>query len=241
MRANVERSAGGSGRHLRPPSRRRLAAGGAAPRTRAERGRGRPRHAATPIASASRRASGPQQPGRARGYRSAGCRRRSGPGHPGRRGPRPAGGERRRIATGGEALLLDESYNANPASMRAALAVLGRSPGRRIAVLGDMLELGAERRRPPCRSVRHRGGGGSSSSSPAAHRWRGCTTHCRRHGAVSMPATPPPWRRPSSRRCGPGDVVLVKGSLGSRMARVVAALTGSGAPFWRARRHEERL
>ena len=55
-------------------------------------------------------------------------------------------GARREIAVRcGSALLLDESYNGNGASMRAALDVLRLQPARRrIAVLGDMLELGDE-------------------------------------------------------------------------------------------------
>jgi UDP-N-acetylmuramoyl-tripeptide--D-alanyl-D-alanine ligase len=52
-------------------------------------------------------------------------------------------GARRPLAVpGGAALLLDESYNASAASIRAALAVLALQPGRHVAVLGDILELG---------------------------------------------------------------------------------------------------
>ena len=44
----------------------------------------------------------------------------------------------------GDALLIDEAYNANPASMRATLAMLGQEKGRKVAILGSMRELGPE-------------------------------------------------------------------------------------------------
>jgi UDP-N-acetylmuramoyl-tripeptide--D-alanyl-D-alanine ligase len=138
-------------------------------------------------------------------------------------------GRRHRIAVaGGSATLIDESYNANPESMRAALAVLAtvvpRPGGRRIAVLGDMLELGPEA------EELH-----AALAEPLALAGVDLVFTVGRHMEQLDHALP-------SRRCGghadtsaallpiltaalrSGDVVMVKGSLGSRMAEIVKPL-----------------
>ena len=139
-------------------------------------------------------------------------------------------GERRRITLpGGSATLLDESYNANPTSMCAALAVLGRAPGRRIAVLGDMLELG------PTTGDLHAG-----LAAPVEQAGVDLVFTCGPQMQHLHEALPPGRRGCHAQDSAalapalldalrPGDAVLVKGSLGSRMARVVTALTGAGA------------
>ena len=77
----------------------------------------------------------------------------------------PLAGPRRRAArshcAGGAFTLIDESYNANPVSMAAAIATLGArtAAGRRIVALTDMLELGAGGRALPRRPGRAAGGG----------------------------------------------------------------------------------
>ena len=54
-------------------------------------------------------------------------------------------GKQHQLSIGDKSItLIDESYNANPASMRAAIDVLSRASGRKLAVLGDMFELGAD-------------------------------------------------------------------------------------------------
>ncbi len=129
---------------------------------------------------------------------------------------------------GGPALVIDESYNANPASMNAALALLGQAQigprGRRIAVLGDMLELG-----PKGRSL-HRGLVDPVlanavdlvfCSGPLMHSlWQALPAN-RRGGYAEDSAALEAQVVPAIHA---GDVVMVKGSLGSRMAPIVKAL-----------------
>ena len=142
----------------------------------------------------------------------------------------PAGrGERVTLELpGGAVLLIDESYNANPVSMRAALALLGQVPmkgmGRRIAVLGDMLELGPE---------------GAALHADLADAVTGNAVDL---VFCSGPLMKSLWDAlPSGRRGGyadtsaalepeilgaiaANDAVMIKGSLGSRMSPIVKAL-----------------
>ncbi|HXF65349.1 MAG TPA: UDP-N-acetylmuramoyl-tripeptide--D-alanyl-D-alanine ligase [Burkholderiales bacterium] len=124
------------------------------------------------------------------------------------------------------AVLLDDTYNANPESARAAIEVLARMPGRKLLVLGDMGELGPE--------------------APALHAAVG--RHAREHGVERLYALGEHAAH-AARAFGaggrhfesleallaaleselaPGVTVLVKGSRFMRMERVVAALSGDG-------------
>ncbi len=128
----------------------------------------------------------------------------------------------------GNATLIDESYNANPASMAAALNVLGQAAvgphGRRIAVLGDMLELGSTGPALHC---------GLNEAVKANHidlvyccgplmrnLWDALSTGKRggyADGAAGLEAQVITGIRA-------GDAIMVKGSLGSKMKTIVNAL-----------------
>lgn len=125
---------------------------------------------------------------------------------------------------GGEALVIDESYNANPASMRATLAVLANEPGRKIAVLGEMRELGdhsdafhAELAEP----IAAAGVGYAILVGEAM----GALANAL-EGKVDFVHVPDAAtaRERLHAVLAPGDAVLVKGSNGVRLSTVVAAL-----------------
>jgi UDP-N-acetylmuramoyl-tripeptide--D-alanyl-D-alanine ligase len=128
----------------------------------------------------------------------------------------------------GRVAIIDESYNANPASMRAALATLGLTPraefGRRVAVLGDMLELGPEGQRLHQGLAEFIDGAGVDVVF-ACGELMGSLYQAlppSRQGAYAKTAEELAPRLVGA--VGPGDVIMVKGSLGSRMGPLVEAL-----------------
>ncbi len=125
-------------------------------------------------------------------------------------------------------LLIDEGYNANPASMHAAIAVLGavsrENYPRRIAVLGDMLELGVG-------SQAYHLGLADAIDAASVDVVLCCGPHMRKLFETLAPEKRGTWAPDSAAliphvvdTLRPGDVVMVKGSLGSRMAPIVAAI-----------------
>jgi UDP-N-acetylmuramoyl-tripeptide--D-alanyl-D-alanine ligase len=128
----------------------------------------------------------------------------------------------------GDALLLDESYNANPASVAAAIALLatmktGRN-GRRIAVLGDMLELGdfgPDLHRTLTHDIERHGIDRVHAAGPLMkHLWNALPEAKRGFYAENSSAL----IDEISTDLRVGDCVMVKGSLGSRMGPIVEAL-----------------
>jgi len=145
-------------------------------------------------------------------------------------------GRRHKIAVAdGTAELIDESYNASPASMRAAFAVLGAMiPGkgaRRIAVLGDMLELGDDARRlhaELAQPIIEEGIALFFTAGPTMRALYDALPKRMRGGHAASAAE---MAEIVARRLRPGDVVTVKGSHGSRMMEVVQRLlAGQSAP-----------
>jgi UDP-N-acetylmuramoyl-tripeptide--D-alanyl-D-alanine ligase len=143
-------------------------------------------------------------------------------------------GQKHRIQmAGGTFQLIDESYNANPIAMRAAIEVLGRAlpynGGRRIAVLGDMLELGddsgdlhAELAGPLIEQGIDKV---FSAGTDMSRLWEVLPRAMRGgHAADANSLTPMVVSA-----VGPGDVVMVKGSAGSKTGLIVEALKSLGS------------
>jgi UDP-N-acetylmuramyl pentapeptide synthase len=133
---------------------------------------------------------------------------------------RPYAGRMQAKRTQGGATLIDDSYNANPDSVRAAIDVLAACPAPTVLVLGDMGEVGAQGpqfHREVGAYARERGIGalyalGDASREAVAAFGQGARHFATpEHLQAALPAA---------------GTVLVKGSRFMRMERVVAALTG---------------
>ncbi len=130
-----------------------------------------------------------------------------------------------RLSLPGGVLVVNDCYNANPMSMRAALDELAlTAPGRRVAVIGDMLELGAREERRYHRELGQQAQAAGvallitvgSRAAWAGESFRG-GEHVHARDAIEAAALLRP-------RLAPGDTVLVKGSRGVALERVAEEL-----------------
>jgi UDP-N-acetylmuramoyl-tripeptide--D-alanyl-D-alanine ligase len=138
---------------------------------------------------------------------------------------------RSRLVRAGGVTIVDDSYNASPGSMRAALEMLGGLPGRHVAVLGEMRELGAGH------DAGHREVGeaagrqtdllivvGGRVGGPAERMVDGARAAGMSFGAVLPVADPAAALAALRGRLGPGDVVLIKASNGVQLWTLVDQL-----------------
>lgn len=135
------------------------------------------------------------------------------------------GGRNRRLVQGG-LTLLDETYNASPEAVMAALALLSSQPGRRFAVLGTMLELGAESLQLHC----------AVASQAAALKLDGLVVvdggeegRAMANAAAALPriavvSSPEDAAEPLSKWLRAGDVVLLKASRGVALEKLIPLL-----------------
>lgn len=137
-------------------------------------------------------------------------------------------GESYRLKLGDKTVtILDESYNANPASMRASLSVLARAKGRKVAVLGEMRELG------PDAAELHAALAGPAAEAadivhtagPLMEKLRDALPEDRR-GTHTEKATD--LLQVLLVNLHDADTVLFKGSNASRVGALVEGLTGAG-------------
>ncbi len=148
--------------------------------------------------------------------------------------PTAGRGLRKSIAiAGGSVDLIDDSYNASPESMRAAFAVLANTTpnagGRRIAVLGDMLELGAH-------SVELHAGLADALLRAAPDAVFCCGKYMK-HLCDAIAAHVPTMHAPDAAALAAkvknalcvNDIVLIKGSYGSKMRLIIEALEKNAA------------
>jgi UDP-N-acetylmuramoyl-tripeptide--D-alanyl-D-alanine ligase len=144
---------------------------------------------------------------------------------------RPHAHRSRVVAGIGGITILDDCYNASPASMEAALATLAElkkgGSGRAIAVLGDMLELGEAEQsahRELGRSARGRVDVAAFFGPRSLHSFEEFSSLFSSFSSAHFSEIEPllAWLRP---RLHAGDVLLIKGSRGMKLERVVDALS----------------
>jgi UDP-N-acetylmuramoyl-tripeptide--D-alanyl-D-alanine ligase len=144
-------------------------------------------------------------------------------------------GNRIHLAVGGEgATLIDESYNANPASMRAAIALLGQSVpgrgGRRIAVLGDMRELGKTGAELHAELAPVLAEANIDKVFVAGELMKALWAKLPKSRRGAIADTAEGLEAPLAETLAPGDIIMVKGSNASRMGPLVKKLEARYAP-----------